>query len=148
MGSETATLVYVVIAVLTTAGGGLAWYIRRHDTRKDPLPRTAAEVAIAKEALGIIVASRDALTQDMARQGEELAQERARGDRHEQELVQLRKEHAELHDIVDEIRSRLTAAARYIETLLRWGRAGGHDPEPDVPEGLADLIDPTVRDRT
>ena len=61
-------------AVVTTVGGIVAtvvtlaiFLIGRNDKRKDPITRTAAELAIASDALGIVQASRDALSDDVTR---------------------------------------------------------------------------------
>lgn len=61
-----------IVTLIIALGSGFAWWVKRRDAQKDPIPRTAAELALAKEALGIVEASRDALGQDVARLREDL----------------------------------------------------------------------------
>lgn len=53
----------IAVALVTLA----TFLIRRHDKHKPGVQRTAAEVAVAKDALGIIQSSRDTLKEDVDR---------------------------------------------------------------------------------
>ena len=139
--------VALVVGIIAPAATFLTWWVSRRDKAKDPLPKTTAELALAKEALGIIVASRDTMSQDLEVQKAETAQAVARLAVVEGAVTELRQSEAALHALVERVQSQLTAAARYIETLLRWAHQL-HDasPPPRLPEGLRDLIDPTLHD--
>ncbi len=63
----TTAVVSALVSLLIAAGSALGWLIRRRDQRADPLPRQAVELTLARDALGIIGASRDALTEDVGR---------------------------------------------------------------------------------
>lgn len=48
----TPALITALAGLLTTAGVGAAWLIKRLDARKDQIPRAQADVAQASEAVG------------------------------------------------------------------------------------------------
>lgn len=134
-----------LVAVLGTAASLLMWWVGRRDKQKDPISKHAADLALAEQAVGIIATSRDTLADDVRRISSELAAERARGDSHQRQIDDLRKDNERLHGMVDEIRTRLSQAGSYIEALLRWTRDGSPPPPPPLPSVLHDLIDPSLR---
>lgn len=103
------------IAALVTAIASLAglvtFFVSRHDKAKDPIPKQAAEVAMAKEALGIVKDSRDTLVEDVARLGQRV--EDVEGEAHA-----LRGEVQALRREVESIRNRW--AAWYRDLTDRW----------------------------
>lgn len=87
----TAAVVTTVGVLATAAVTLITFLIRRNDKSKDPVARSSAEVALAKEALGIIESSRDALKEDVARLIEAREQDRIRLDAVEVELRAVRE---------------------------------------------------------
>lgn len=100
----------LVSSIAALAGAG-AFYVGRHDKAKDPLPKEAAEVAIAKDALGVVKASHDTLVADVARLN-------ARIDDVEGEAHTLREEVQMLRREVQSIRS--AWAMWYRDLADRW----------------------------
>lgn len=128
-------LIVALIGVLTTLGTGLSWYVNRRDKAKDPIPKTAAELAVAQTALGIVEASAGRLDREVVRISGALEQERTRGDGQQRQLDSQQEQ-------IDTFKALLSHATRYIETLLR---AWGSSPiAPAVPAPLHELIDATL----
>lgn len=145
--ADAATIVPVIVGALTTLGGGLAWYIRRHDSAKDPLPKLTAEQMLAERAVQMAGGISLRLEVEVERISRDLDKERTRGDRQQVELDALREDNTRLHEKVGVILTRLADAARYIEALLRWSRDGSRpDTPPSLPDELRDLIDPSLHD--
>ncbi|MER7070980.1 hypothetical protein [Terrabacter sp. NPDC000476] len=134
----------IIVGLLTTLGGGVAWLVKRHDAAKDPIPKAAAELAVAEQALGIIKESRDALREDVSRLKEERDEHKVRLDAQQEQIDTLRDDNATLHATVEQIKHLLSHATRFIETLLRWAKDGAKPPQPTLPHALEDLIDPTL----
>ncbi|HET7399729.1 MAG TPA: hypothetical protein VFJ94_14525 [Intrasporangium sp.] len=134
------------LATLITAlsGVGVVW-VKQRSEAKDPIPKAAAELAVAEQALGLIKESRDALREDVVRLKEERTEDRKRMDELQEQVYSLREDNADLHGVVDQMRHALSLATRYIEALLRWAREGSVPPQPTVPVSLRDLIDPTLQ---
>lgn len=128
--------IVALIGAMTTAGTGIGWYVNRRDKQKDPIPKTAAELAVAQTALGIVEASAGRLDKEVVRISGDLDKERDRGDAQQQQIDDLQRD-------VSQIKALLSHATRYIETLLRaWPSCG--DPAPAVPAPLHELIDATL----
>jgi chromosome segregation ATPase len=132
-------LITAVVSALLALGSGIAWLVKRRDAAKDPIPKQAAELALAEQALGIIRESRDALREDVQRLKEEREEHRSRLDAQQEQINSLR-------DAMDQVKHLLSHATRYIETLLRWARDGAPPPPPSVPRDLIDLIDPALHE--
>lgn len=125
-----------VLSALAIIGSGIGWLIARHDKKKDPLPKAAAEVALAREALGIVSESAQTLKEDLARIKADREEDRTRIDQLEKDGVADRAR-------ISRLESLLSHAASYIEALLRWahGLRGAPKPPP-LPSELHDLVDP------
>lgn len=127
------SLIAVLVPLITAAGGAVAWLVNRHDKKADPIPKTAAELAVAERALGIIEKSASRLEAEVGRVSGDLEKERARGDEQQAQIDTLRAD-------VSQIKALLSHATRYIETLLRaWPSSSAHAPA--VPAPLHELID-------
>lgn len=134
----TPALITAIVSLLLAVGSGIAWLVKRRDAAKDPIPKQAAELALAEQALGIIRESRDALREDVNRLKGERDEHRTRLDAQQEQIDGLRQ-------AMDQVKHLLSHATRYIETLLRWAYAGAPPPPPSVPLDLHDLIDPSLR---
>lgn len=77
--------------LLGLVGTGAAWWLRRRDAKADPLPRHAAEVAISKEALGIVQASAAMLEADVQRLRSDREADRLRIDALETSVRSMRQ---------------------------------------------------------
>lgn len=134
------------LATLVSAlAGFVAWYVKHRADAKDPIPKAAAELAVAEQALGLIKESRDALREDVIRLKEERVDDRKRLEEMQAQVDSLRDDNADLHAVIDQMRHVLSSATRYIEALLKWARDGSVPPPPTVPPSLVDLIDPHLR---
>lgn len=122
---EPTSTIGAIVGLLGAIGGGVAWFVRRRDTRKDPIPKDAAAVALAQSAT--------ALMQGVA-------------DRLDSELGDVRKRMNGLETDIARLTSTLGAAIRYIERLLRWDKTEARGPRPPLPPELYDLIDPSLHD--
>lgn len=125
-----AEVLSTILSALVAIGGGVAWLVRRWDQKKDPIPRTSAELAVAQQALGIIQDSRDTLVNDV---------ERLKADREADRARIAALEHRQ-----GKLESLLGRAAAFIEVMLRWAHAGSPPPPPVLPPDLYDLIDPSL----
>jgi hypothetical protein len=67
-------------------------------------------------------------------------------DRLEERINTLEGEVVELRGEQAHMRLTLSAAARYIERLLRWAKSESRPPIPPLPSDLRDLIDPALHD--
>lgn len=151
-----------LVAFLATVGPGVAWWLRRRDGKKDPIPKESAAVALAQSSVAIMQGVADELRSDLAAERQSRASDRAE---HQAELTSLRAElsalltrqqgterrledtQSELADTradIDWLRTTLGVAASYIEKLLRWARADSRPPLPPLPEKLRTLIDPSL----
>jgi hypothetical protein len=144
MGTDASTIVPAVVGILTALGGGVAWWIKRTDNAKDPLPKLTAEQMLQERAVQMAGGISLRLEAEVERISRDLDRERVRGDRQQNELDALRQDNTRLHDKVGLIMVRLSDAARYIEALLRWANAGSPPPPPALPDELRDLIDPSL----
>ena len=126
-----------IVGGLTVLGGGIGWLVRRHDARKDTIPKAAAEVALAQQALGIVKESRDSLADDVRRLMLDRDEDRSRIDKLEADRITDRAR-------IGRLEALLGVAAGYIEALLRWVRTGAKPPHPPLPDDLNDLIDPSL----
>ena len=63
----TGALISAVVTLVLALGSAIAWWVKRRDTKSDPIPRSAAEVAMSRQALGIIQASAKRLEEDVKR---------------------------------------------------------------------------------
>lgn len=140
----TSGWVTAVASLLTVLSGFAAWVVKRRSEAKDPIPKAAAELAVAEQALGLIRESRDALRDDVVRLKAERIEDRLRLDECQKQVDQLRVDNQGLHADLSQIRQVLSAATRYIEVLLRWVREGSHPPQPQLPAVLHELVDPTL----
>lgn len=131
--------------VISALAGFIAWYVKHRADAKDPIPRAAAELAVAEQALGIIKESRDALREDVVRMKDERKDDRKRLEEMQAQVDSLRDDNLDLHSVIDQMRHALSNATRYIEALLKWARDGSVPPPPTVPPSLVDMIDPTLR---
>lgn len=120
-----------LVTALGVLGGGVTWLIRRRDKKKDPLPKSAAELAIAQQALDIIS---DAAT--FSRKDSENLRAR---------VVQLELDSATDRIRIGRLETLLSHAASYIEALLRWAHGLRSVPRPPaLPPELHDLVDPAL----
>jgi hypothetical protein len=135
-----------IVTVVTAVGTVIAFLVRRRDTQKDPIPKQAAAMALAEQSIGIAAGTMaDQQRQITALRGDvealhakhELAIERA--NTLEKDLTNLGSKFATLQ-------ATLTAAAGYIESLLRHIRSGLTGPSPKLPADLRELIDPSLHD--
>lgn len=133
-------LITALVSAVLALGSGIAWFVKRRDAAKDPIPKHAAELAVAEQALGIIQESRDTLNEDVKRLKAESKEDRERLDAQQAQIDGLR-------EAMDQVKNLLSHATRYIETLLRWAYAGAAPPPPSVPLDLHDLIDPSLREQ-
>lgn len=131
-------VVAAVLSFLAALGAGIGWWVDRRDRHKDPLPKSAAEVAVAKEALGVVVAAAE--------------WDRTRGERIQTDLTAALRRITALEEDGVTDRARITRletllshAASYIEALLRWAHALRDAPKPPpLPTELHDLVDPQL----
>lgn len=122
-----------LVTLILGAGSAFGWWLRRRDQKKDPLPKAAAELAVAQQALGIIT---DAATW-------------AKNDNTDlrSRVAQLEKDRAEDRVRITRLETLLSHAAAYIEALLRWAQIMPTDPErpvPPLPDELHELVDPQL----
>lgn len=144
-----------IVTLLSVVGGGVAWWVRRHDAQKDPIPKESAVVALADSAVTIMRGVTDELRAELAHEREYRASETAilRDDlskvKKAQEAAdtahaQTRRELEETRTDVQWLRATLGIAAAYIERLLRWARSESRPPIPPLPPDLRNLIDPSL----
>lgn len=114
-----------VVAFMGAVGAGIAWLVRRRDSKKDPIPKESAAVALANQSVSLMQGVANEIRTDLAT---------------------VRNEVGELRDEVEGLRTTLSAAARYIERLLRWAKSESRPPLPPLPNALHDLIDPSLHD--
>ena len=119
------TTVTAVVGTVTPVGLAVGWWFRRRDSQKDPIPKESAAVALATSGVALMQTVADRLD------------ERLKGL--EAEVGELRREQVHM-------RLTLSAAARYIEKLLRWAKSDTRPPIPHLPDDLRDLIDPSLHD--
>lgn len=125
-------LIGAVVGALGAIGGGVAWLVRRRDSKKDPIPKESAAVALAQSGVALMQGVADRLEGDIGDLRNEVASQR-------DEIGDLR---GDLHSL----RVTLGAAARYIERLLHWAKSESRPPVPPLPVELRDLIDPALHD--
>ena len=140
-----------LVTLIGLIGGGIAFLIRRRDSKKDPIPKESAAVALAQSSVSIMQAVADDLREGLARKDAELATMRAdltalsaRQRTTEERLTETQSELADTRTDIDWLRSTLGVAASYIEKLLRWAREDARPPLPALPEKLRTLIDPSL----
>ena len=126
-----------LVGVLTLIGGGIAWWVRRHDSNKDPLPKQTAALAQADKSVALMRVLRDEMRGDMTALRIELAEVKATAKAATTRVTSL-------EETVENLDDSLTDAVRYIEALLRHMRNGSHGPAPAIPERLRGLIDPML----
>ena len=131
-GGNTTALATAAVSVLTAIGAGIAWVMRRHDSKKDPVPKEAAAVALSNEAVGIMRGVANDLKGDIAN---------LRG-----EVAAMKESQAELGREIQRLKLTLGTAATFIERLLRWAKSDSRPPIPALPSDLFDLIDPSLHD--
>lgn len=138
-----------ISGILLLMGTAIAWVVKRWDNKKDPLPKTAAEVALAAQALGIIKEAAEFSQTTLTRRITELEAGRASDALRITDLERSRLD--DRHVIEDlqrgmaEVRSLLSSAARYIEHLLTWANSlMGQPNPPPLPAELHDIIDPAL----
>ena len=150
-----------VVSALIALGGTIAFLIRRHDAKKDPLPRQSAEMAMAVNAANVVESANLRLEAEVRAIAEALARERLRNDGNEirnEELeqriraleAQRRKDSQLIEDQATEIAGLQRRVAgmyedrddlvRYIKVLQSWISAGAKPPAPAIPEHLADVL--------
>lgn len=134
-----AGMLTALVSALVTLGGGVAWYVRRRDTAKDPIPKQVAAVALADQSVSMMRDVANEVRSDMANLRAELVTLRKENERNATRMQSLEAS-------VETLDSALTAAIGYIEHLIRYMRGGAHGPEPVVPERLRDLIDPMLHE--
>ena len=66
-----------LVTLLTMLGGGVAWWLRRRDSKKDPIPKESAAVALADSSVAIMKDVAAELRRDLATEREIRAQDRA-----------------------------------------------------------------------
>src|SRR5438128_12432736 len=115
----------LIVTALGSLGGAIAWYVRRRDSQKDPIPKETAAVPLAQSGVALMHGVAERLDAD-------LASVRA-------ELVEVREEMAECRSDVQRLTDTLGAAVRYIERLLRWDKSETRGPRPPLPTELHDL---------
>lgn len=116
---DAAVIVAIIGGVVTLA----TFLISRRDKAKDPIPKQAAELAMAKDAVGIIKLSHDTLVVDVARMSSRL-------DDAEGEVHALRDEVHELRRQVQAIRLRWSTW--YQDLSDRWV-VHREQPAPPLP---------------
>ena len=125
-----------LVALILATGGGIRWWVKRHDDKLDPIPKSEAAMALAQSGVALMQGVADELREEMSRVKADAA---SQGDT-------LRTEVDGLRGDVQHLRLTLTAAARYIERLLRWAKSDTRPPIPPLPSDLRDLIDPSLHD--
>jgi len=138
-----ATLIGGVVTLLGLIGSGIAWLVRRRDSKKDPIPKESAAVALAQSGVALMQGVADRLEARISGLEDDLAQARLDGAAARAED---RTEIDGLRGDVQHLRLTLSAAARYIERLLRWAKSDTRPPIPPLPSDLRDLIDPSLHD--
>lgn len=86
----TGAIISAVVTLVLALGSAIAWWVKRRDTKADPIPRSAAEVAMSRQALGIIQASAKRLEADVKRLSEDREADRCRIDALEASMHDLR----------------------------------------------------------
>ena len=124
-------------AVLTALAPLVMWWVKRRDAQHDRIPKAAAEVALAQQALGIVKESRDYLADDVRRLMLDRDEDRSRIDKLEADRATDRAR-------IGRLEALLGVAAGYIEALLLWVLTGAKPPHPPLPDDLNDLIDPSL----
>ena len=120
----TAGGIAALVSAIAALTGLVTFFVGRHDKSKDPIPKQAAEVAIAKEALGVVKESYDLLAADIARQA-------ARIDRVEGEAGTLREEVQLLRREIQSIRSAWNMW--FLDLSDRWVVHRQQDAPPPPP---------------
>lgn len=130
--------------LLVTLGGGAAWLIRRHDSKKDPLPRAQAEVAVAAGNLGLLSEVNLRLAEESRRVSAELVDVRtqlrevvSRAAHNDRQIADLQVAHGQ-------IKALFGSATGFIEELLRWLHAGMPGDRPELPSSLRAFVDETL----
>jgi hypothetical protein len=129
-----------LVTLLSLIGGGAAWLIRRRDSNKDPIPKAAAEMAIAQQALEII-------TESAAWTRADAVGLRARVAKLEADREEDRARLGDADDRMTRLERLLSQAASYIEALLRWAQVMPTVPDkpiPPLPTQLHELVDPEL----
>lgn len=146
-----------ISTLFITLGGGIAWLVRRHDNKKDPLPREQAEVAVAAANVGLLSQVNLRLGEDHKRLSEELEGMRLR---HKQEMEQVRTELgevrkralrndgqiADLQESHGRMKVLFSSATDFIEELLRWMHEGMSGTRPPLPANLRQFVDETLHE--
>lgn len=131
-GTSTNELAAAVVTLILAIGGGVRWWVLRRDS-KSPISTASAEATLMTQIMGVSGETLDQLREDIRdlRRRADVAQEKA--DEQGRQM--------------DQIRRLFTAATTYIETLLRWVRAGADPPPPALPFILHEVIDPELHSR-
>lgn len=144
-----------VSALLATLGGGVAWLVKRHDSKKDPLPREQAEVAVAAANVGLLSEVNVRLGEESRRQATKLdsmeaellaVNERAvtaeaRADEAQRTAEHNQREIADLQESQGSLKALFGSATGFIEELLRWVHDGMPGAAPALPSNLRAFID-------
>lgn len=118
----TTALITGVITLIGMIGSAIAWWIRRRDKAANPLPRHSAEVTLAREALGVVQASAQALEADVQRLRDDREADRRRIDMLEADVNHLRA----------------SWSAWYHDLRLRWNHHRAQDAPPRPPTNQED----------
>lgn len=119
----TAGGIAALVSAIAALTGLITFFVGRHDKNKDPIPKQAAEVAIAKDALGVVKGSYDFLIEDVARLRTDLNGVKDEASSLRQEVQLLRRE-------VQSIRS--AWAMWYRDLSDRW-LVHREQPAPPIP---------------
>jgi hypothetical protein len=137
----------VLVPLVLAAGSGITWWVARRDKNKDPLPKAAAELALAAQALGIVTESAEYVRQDTINLRFDRDQDRVRIARLEADREEDRLRLADADDRMTRLERLLSQAAAYIEALLRWAQIMPSVPDkpiPPLPNQLHELVDPEL----
>jgi hypothetical protein len=154
-----------VVSIIVALGGVVTFLIRRHDTKKDPLPRQSAEMALAVSAAGVVQSSNLRLEAEVQAIGEALARERLRNDGNEIRNAELERRIDDLEEkgrrdsrLIEDQQTEIVglkrrvegmitdrdALVRFVDVLRVWFASGAKPPPPSIPAHLADVLPPWV----
>lgn len=132
MNTDIAVAIIMVLGSAITGGiGKVLWDKYR---AADPITRGQAEVALAQEALGAVVISRDTLVQDIAGVRAELADIKSEREDDRARIGDLEEARREDRDVIDRLRTTLRRVTgvmvREVSGLVEWVEAGAEPPPP------------------
>ena len=133
-----------IVSALAVIGPGIAWWVKRRDSRKDPIPKSQAAVALADSAVGLA-------NETLAMVAAQLVDVKQRVDEQGTRIRELENadraksgEIARLTQLVAALKVEKDQIVAHWRELWQWVVAGAPPPPPTPPDHLRDVLGPDI----